>query len=1165
MKVSAIAKENFAMPRLGKSLVHLSLALCFSLGGTFVYSQQVLAQATQAQQEVGGIGVTLQTDEKTKQLVIQSVISGGPADKAGLKARDIILEVDGKKIYGESQEQIISRIRGVIGTFVKLKVQKREKVSTLDIIRGEITKTTADQLLDEGTQAYSQSNYPDAIEKWNQALKLFISTSDKQGEGLVYGNLCLVYTDMGKYQKVIDYGNKRLKIVVQIGSKLGEGQVYGDLGNAYLLAGNYKKAVGLFNKQLRTTLQIKDKRGEGDSYGNLGNTYYLQKDYQKAIDFNTKALRILQISGDTRGQGFAYNNLGKAYEALSYYQEASKYYMKSLQVATKRKDIENRNDAYRNLAQINLFLGNYQKVIEFQNKLLQVALQISDKEEQARIYCNLSTTYILLGNYRLAILYGNKSFQVASKIGNSQLESWVYGNLIAIYNDLGDYRKAIMYGNKSLKIGLKIKEKETERNAYGNLGNTYNYLGNYQKALYYYSKALQIDIQNGDEKFQGKDYFSLGNAYYYLGDYKNALEYENKSLKIAIKRKDKRDENSAYSSLGTIVAKLGFYQKAIEFHNKALQSSILINHKLGEGRDHINLGNAYEHIMHYDEALMHQQKAVNVLSAIGARGSLFYAKWAIARTLISRARLFNSKVTAQKHQLQYAIDAFEEAISLIEDTRSRLQEDRSKASFFENKMDVYDDYIRLLITTGNTDRSLTLTEQARARALVDLLNSRYLQPKSSTSQDEEKIRILFAQLTKVPASAKSTPTENLAILAKQRRAVQELQQTNQELSQKDLEVASHYLAPKISLEAIRQIAAQQNATIVQYHLLPKRDEDQPPMLLVWVITAQGKISFHKTNLAEFEKSTIQSLDNLLSETEQQLGISRSQTLIPLPSGKSNKSATLPTLYKLLIEPIKALLPKDPGQKVIFVPHQSLYVVPFAALVDSNGQALVENHTISYAPSIQTLQFTRLKLEQSNKAKTLGPLIVANPTMPKDDRNLFPLAGAQQEGQELGNLLGVKPISGEQATETTIKALAQKASVLHFATHGGFEVKQPLDSWIAFKPDKENDGYLTAAEVFGMQLSARMVVLSACQSAQGKVTGDGVLGLSRAFISAGVPTILVTQWSVNDASTAYLMEAFYKLVGKGEDRARALRQAMLLTKKKYPDPRLWAAFVLIGEG
>jgi CHAT domain-containing protein len=139
-----------------------------------------------------------------------------------------------------------------------------------------------------------------------------------------------------------------------------------------------------------------------------------------------------------------------------------------------------------------------------------------------------------------------------------------------------------------------------------------------------------------------------------------------------------------------------------------------------------------------------------------------------------------------------------------------------------------------------------------------------------------------------------------------------------------------------------------------------------------------------------------------------------------------------------------------------------------------------------------------------------------------------------------------------------------AGLIHLATHSLLDDQQGLGSAIALAPSGNDDGLLTATELLTMRLQANLVVLSACNTGRGRITGDGVVGLSRVLISAGAPSVLVSLWSVPDAPTAELMTQFYRYQRQGLDKAQALRQAMLTTKQQQPNPRDWAAFTLIGE-
>lgn len=310
---------------------------------------------------------------------------------------------------------------------------------------------------------------------------------------------------------------------------------------------------------------------------------------------------------------------------------------------------------------------------------------------------------------------------------------------------------------------------------------------------------------------------------------------------------------------------------------------------------------------------------------------------------------------------------------------------------------------------------------------------------------------------------------------------------------------------------------------------------------------------------------------------------------------------LKELHKLLITPIADLLPSNPEERITFITESELSFVPFAALQDNNGRYLIEKHTILTSPSIQALEFThqrRQELKSSNKklSQVNNAVIVGNPEMPvffdapgKPPKQLDSLPNAEQEANNIAQMLNTQAITGNQATESYIRQLLPKAQIIHLATHGlshdfqfpyngetygmgypGAIALTPSMSWEDFLSLEENtynarrDGFLTSGEIVDLKLNAELAVLSACETGRGRNTSEGILGLSRSFIAAGVPSVVVSLWAVNDKSTSDLMTKFYENLQQYPDKAQALRQAMLTTMKKYPSPRHWAAFTLIGE-
>jgi CHAT domain-containing protein len=177
-----------------------------------------------------------------------------------------------------------------------------------------------------------------------------------------------------------------------------------------------------------------------------------------------------------------------------------------------------------------------------------------------------------------------------------------------------------------------------------------------------------------------------------------------------------------------------------------------------------------------------------------------------------------------------------------------------------------------------------------------------------------------------------------------------------------------------------------------------------------------------------------------------------------------------------------------------------------------------------------------------------------------------LPGAETEANAIAQLFNTKAILGKNATKAAFKELIPQAKIIHLATHGLLDdyKKFGIPGAVALAPSGDDDGLLTSGEILDLKLNAELVVLSACDTGRGRIAGDGVIGLSRSLITAGTPSVLVSLWSVPDSPTASLMTEFYRQIQQKPDKAQALRQAMLTTKKAYPNPKDWAAFTLIGE-
>ncbi|MUG93458.1 tetratricopeptide repeat protein [Scytonema sp. UIC 10036] len=998
--------------------------------------------------------------------------------------------------------------------------------------------------------------------------------SCKLGLGVFICLLAVVSTSLGSSLPIV-FGASRI-LAQTTDTKKAEADRLLQQGREQYKTSEFEAALKSWQQALYLYREIKDRKSEGKVLNNLGIAHRNLGEYAKAIEYYQQALTIARQIKDLQVEGKVLGNLGVAYRNLGNHAQAIKYYQQDLTIARQIKDPQSEGQALGNLGAAYLSLGDYAKGIEYNQQALKIARQIKDLQSEGTALVNLGTAYNSLGEYEKAIDYHQQALTIARQIKNPQSEGTALDNLGTAYNSFGEYEKAIDYHQQALTIARQIKNPQGEGNALGGMGNAYRNLGDYAKAIDYHQQALTIARQIKNPQSESQSLVNLGNVYYNLGDYAKAIEYNQQALTIAHQIKDPEGKIAALSNLGIAYNFLGNYAKAIDYYQQVLAIARQIKNRQGEGKVLGNLGNVYTNQGNYTKATEYHQQNLTIArqikdhqsegKALGNLGNAYanlgdYAKaikyyqqhLTIARQIKdsqSEGNALNNLGAAleKSGKLPEAEKILLLGIEVWESQRQRLgSNDAFKVSIFEGQTNTYRILQSVLIAQNKTDRALEIAEQGRGRAFVELLASQV----SSNSQE---------QLSNPP-----------------------------------------------NIDQIKQIAKSQNATLVQYSIITDefkvagRQKAEESELYIWVIKPTGEVTFRKADLKPLWQKENINLEELVKISRQSIGVRSRGIRVSHKPNPGKAQNNLKRLHQLLINPIADLLPKKETDKVIFIPQNSLFLVPFPALQDKDGKYLIEKHTILTSPSIQVLDLTRQQRQKGRKSSRsvvaglnfMSSLIVGNPTMPKvalkvgdKPQQLTSLPGAEKEAKAIASLFNTQALIGNNATEAAIVQRLPQARIIHFATHGLFDDIRGLDSAIALAPsegrltitpenisylssplskeDKKDDGLLTAEEIFDMKINADLVVLSACDTGRGRITGDGVIGLSRSLISAGTPSVIVSLWAVDDGSTAFLMTEFYQNLQQSLDKATALRNAMLTTKKKYSNPSQWAAFTLIGE-
>ena len=1039
----------------------------------------------------------------------------------------------------------------------------------------------------------SLGEYHKAKEYHEKALAIVIEIGDKRGEGTRNGNLGAVFHSLGDYQKAKEYYEKALTIAIEIGDRRGEGTSNLHLGNVFISLGKYQKAKEYHEKAVAIAIEVGDKRGEGSSNGSLGNVFDWLGEYQKAKEYHEKALAIAIEIGDRKGEGRSNGDLGTVFQSLGEYQKAKEYHEKALTIAIEIGDKRGEGTRNGNLGAVFHSLGDYQKAKEYYEKALAIAIEIGDREGEGTIHGNLGAVFDSLSEYHLAKEYHEKALAIAIEVGDKRGEGTGYGNLGVMFHSRGEYQKAKEYHEKALAIAIEIGDRSTEGTAYGNLGSVFHSLGEYQNAKEYYEKALAIAIEIGDRRGEGTMNGYLGAMFHSLSEYQKAKKYHEKALAIAIEIGDIRGEGNINRKLGVVFQSLGEYQTAKEYHKKALAIAIEIGDRKGEGSTYSSLGDVYFALGKNRKAKEHLDKAVDVGLAIGDR-------YLEAQATQSLAAVF-----ASVNDYQKAKEHCEKALTFCRECGTRELE----AGIYLSLGNIYQSLGESGKAEDYLEKACSISSQIghKMTEFQSLLRITWLKVSQSELVEAnecllrcirkyEQIRSLLkgnsefeiSLLEECGTSPYQLLTDLLCRTGKFRDALYA-----EELGR--ARVLAGFMADKYSLEShfttdpqswsgIEKSVKTESNCVFLYVSYRERQ------VLLWILKGNGDIFFRATDEVDIDTliaEQVCDVEGVFKKSAAGFGVlpeanceDRSLNDNVTTSLHEESRANLrgdetkdterthQLCYKWIVAPVADLLTEP---EIIIVPDRFLYRVPFAALCDEPvGKYLSEKYRIRIVPSLTTLRL--IQECPADYHSLTGALVVGDPTVGKVHYNgrltdITPLFHANKEAEMVGRLLGVQPLSGSRATKQAVLQAIPSVSLIHLAAHGNAERGE-----IALSPQsttngipQEEDYLLTMSDIQGVQVRAKLVVLSCCHSGRGLVKKEGIIGIARAFLASGARSVLVASWAIEDEATAKLMEHFYEHLVRGESASESLHQAVQwLRSNGFPKSSQWAPFVLMGD-
>ena len=798
------------------------------------------------------------------------------------------------------------------------------------------------------------------------------------------------------------------------------------------------------------------------------------------------------------------------------HEEALRHYQEALDIYKLIDDEYGKAVAYGGIGAVYWYYNVDSCRINYE-RALDLRIKLDDKSLIGDSYNGLGLVHSFQqNNFDIGIDYFEKALEIRKETGESEkfrssqkYKAYAYSILGSNHRYMGEYDLALEIYNKSLNIYSELNDSIYIGEMLTQIGYIYNLMGDYTKAIMTYREALNIIVPDDIRGLAGV-YNNLGITYQNAKKFDSAIDYYSKGLEYFKALDDEVNTLITLNNIGTIYFDRKDFSLAEEVLFRGLEMSRSASDSLMLIHFIVNLANTQNKLGKLEEAHSYYMNALELSSA----KSFPEISW---KCLVGLAE--NHKL---RGDIKKAIEYNEEAFQVIEQMRTGMDSDEYRAKYLAKERYVFEDVINMLgeqhikePESGFDIKAFEFAEQCKARALLDLLSESVVTDRGHTEVKNNSIN-----------------------------------------SQNKL----------IDIEDFQESCLDNNTLLLEYSL---GDENS----WLWAINNKERRLFK-----------IPGRDKLEEEVE----ILRFALQNPDEDRFESFAESSYRMYSQILDPAGSLITN--GTRIIIVPDGILNYLPFEALLSSNPRGglsgtfsdlpfLIRANPVSYAQSASV--FNNILNNNEKGINTYSNDLVAFGDPVYETKNSQNVDGLQRliySGRELDLISKYfrgkrsKLFLREAATEDAIKQKGDllDSRYLHFATHGLIDEVNPQASSLvlAMDGDQAEDGFLKTSEIFKLNTSAELVVLSACQTGLGKlVRGEGMVGLSRAFMYAGAPSVLVSLWNVSDESTSVLMSEFYRnLVKKGYSKSDAIQRAQvsMIQGEKYAHPFYWAAFILLGD-
>jgi CHAT domain-containing protein/Tfp pilus assembly protein PilF len=898
-------------------------------------------------------------------------------------------------------------------------------------------------------------------------------------------------------------------------------------------------------------------------------------DFAGALAAFESAERHWRAAGDERRSARAAGHTGTELANLSRWDEAERAFDRGLAVARRKGDRDLEADLLVSAGNACGRRGAFSCAVRRLETAVRLRESQGDPGKLSTALTDLGKVLSLQGDLARAIPLLERAASLDKSRGDEAGLAGVLVNLGAAYRMRGDHVRALaMYRRAAQAFGSRPGLERFAAVAVANVGNVYRTLGQPERALTYHERALALQKKRGNRREIAETLQDIALDLSQLGRGEEAVARMREARRLFEEGGHLPELADSNGFLGWLLVRAGKYREGRALLEKALATQDSLGLKDSASRSLLDL------------ALLDFFKEKRPAEAL--------RRVARARDLARRSGLprdwqsayLEGLIREQGGDAAAALQSFAEAAAVVDEERRGLRAEAFKMSFLASRTFVYHRLARAALSVGSLETAWGAMERAKARGLLDLIETAGAAAGTGGAQKTllDRQRFLAAQATWLQkrivalAAGEEGRAQAERLHARRRKVLQELDDVRAEIRASDPMLAEVSRARPVSLDRVRTELLPPSAALLAYSV----GEDDTILVAA---TAEG-VAHHRIALGR------EALARRVAEYRERYLL---QPEIRRPKGLIRDGRAL---YLDLVAPAEKILR---GREIVVVPDGPLAYLPFEALVVEGDPErrtftfLVERHAVFYAPSASVMGALAQRAHQRPPARE-GFAAIGDPvydhaaflakreeeavsgaratragmTLPRTRAMLGRLPATALEVQRIGDLLpGPKSLLlRSDAREEKVKAGALAGHrFVHVATHGILNDNfQALA--LTLDPRSREDGFLELREIYGLRLDAELVVLSACQTGEGRlVSGEGIVGLTHAFLFAGAPRVVVSLWKVADASTAELMVEMYRRLGPpgAPGVARALQEAKLalLRGQSWSAPYYWAPFVAVG--